>query len=208
MPQLFASTYKQVVENMNKIADFDQLLVFIGDLTDFPFDSFNELAQIVKELQDKLINITEPGENGDVVNTENGFKVIGIHVNTSNSETNTLPNEYKQGITFEIKNTDVIGLKGKAGVSENYCLIMTAVQDSKLENETVIDGFTAFQFAYGTDGLVLYKRTATDDMSAWEEWTGQELGGEARQQFIQTEDNTQPGEHVQLAGEYWMETLS
>lgn len=225
MPSRFASTYQQVVKNMDDllkygdvIQEIEKYIEILGDLTeDFPFESLLELALIVKQLQeqmDHLLQITDPsnpGDNGDIIITDDGIKVIGIHINTSNSNENTPPNGYKQGITYEIKNTEVIGLKGQQGVTKDYCLVMTAVQDSRIEGvEETIEGFTAFQLAYGTDGLILYKRDATSDMSSWGQWVSLSggSGGEATKQFIQTENNQQPEEGVQVTGDYWMETLS
>ena len=126
------STYKQVVKNAQALAN-------LGDLSDVPYD-INQLYEYVNKLKEMILDAPSTGGDGDVtVDTEGNMKVIGIHVNTSNSETNNLIADYNQGITFEIKNTQVIGIRGSEGFTGNYCLVQTAKQDTSLEGEPNTD---------------------------------------------------------------------
>ena len=190
------STYKQVVKNAQALAN-------LGDLSDVPYD-INQLYEYVNQLKEMILDAPSTGGDGDVtVDTEGNMKVIGIHVNTSNSEVNNLIADYNQGITFEIKNTQVIGIRGSEGFSGNYCLVQTAKQDASLEGEpNTIDGFTAFQIAYGTDGLYMCRRDAQPD-GRWGEWSeisGARGGGQIIQADVQPED--------QEEGDYWMQPIT
>lgn len=190
------STYKQVVKNAQALAN-------LGDLSDVPYD-INQLYEYVNQLKEMILDAPSTGGDGDVtVDTEGNMKVIGIHVNTSNSETNNLIADYNQGITFEIKNTQVIGIRGSEGFTGNYCLVQTAKQDTSLEGEpNTIDGFTAFQIAYGTDGLYMCRRDAQPN-GQWGEWSeisGARGGGQIIQADVQPED--------QEEGDYWMQPIT
>ena len=190
------STYKQVVKNAQALAN-------LGDLSDVPYD-INQLYEYVNKLKEMILDAPSTGGDGDVtVDTEGNMKVIGIHVNTSNSETNNLIADYNQGITFEIKNTQVIGIRGSEGFTGNYCLVQTAKQDASLEGEpNTIDGFTAFQIAYGTDGLYMCRRDAQPD-GQWGEWSEISVargGGQIIQADVQPED--------QEEGDYWMQPIT
>lgn len=190
------STYKQVVKNAQALAN-------LGDLTDVPYD-INQLYKYVDQLVDMILNAPSTGDGGDItVDTDGNLKVIGIHVNTSNSEVNNLIADYNQGITFEIKNTQVIGIRGAEGFSGNYCLVQTAKKDSPLKGEpTTIDGFTAFQIAYGTDGLYMCRRDALPD-GQWGEWSEISGASGGGGQFVQAD--VQPED--QEEGDYWMQPI-
>lgn len=177
----------------------------IGDLSDLPYDTIADLGDKVVELEKKLLESTDPGTaTGDIVNSDDGMKVIGIHVNTTNVTENTTINNYTQGITYEIKSTEAIGLKGKTGVSGAYCMLVTFKQDATLTGETTVSEFVPFQIAYGTDGMITYKRTANTADNTWNDWETAEV----RTQIIETENNTEPAADVQITGEYWMENLT
>lgn len=203
------TTINQSFEKINtELVTINSSIEKLGDLTDFPYGSITELAEKVEELEDKLLKHTEPGTaSGDVVNTDNGIKVVGVHVNTTNVTENTTINNYTQGITYEIKSTEAIGLKGKPGVSGAYCMLVTFKQDATLTGESTVTEFVPFQIAYGTDGMVMYKRTANSTDNTWSEWVTTEQV-KPRTQVIETDDNKQPADDVQIAGEYWMENLT
>lgn len=203
------TTINQSFEKINtELVTINTSIEKIGDLTDFPYGSITELAEKVEELEDKLLKKTEPGStSGDVVNTDDGIKVIGVHVNTTNVTENTTINNYTQGITYEIKSTEAIGLKGKSGVSGAYCMLVTFKQDATLTGESDVSEFVPFQIAYGTDGMVMYKRTANSTDNTWSEWVTTEQVA-PRTQIIETDDNNQPADDVQIAGEYWMENIT
>ena len=84
------STYKQVVKNAQALAN-------LGDLSDVPYD-INQLYEYVNQLKEMILDAPSTGGDGDVtVDTEGNMKVVGIHVNTSNSEVNNLIADYNQG---------------------------------------------------------------------------------------------------------------
>src|SRR5699024_1830026 len=120
------STYKQVVENAKKILEF---LDSAGDITNITEDITNikgditDINKILEQLKKLVIN---PPATGDIINTDDGLKVIGVHINTSKKDENTPITDYQQGITFEFKNTTVIGVNSLPGMSSGpYCAVMT-----------------------------------------------------------------------------------
>ena len=110
------STYKQVVENAKKILE---LLDSAGDITNITEDittikgDITDINKILEQLKKLVIN---PPATGDIINTDDGLKVIGVHINTSKKDENTPINDYQQGITFEFKNTTVIGVNSLPGM--------------------------------------------------------------------------------------------
>lgn len=206
-PKINPSTYKQVVENAAKLL---QLVGQLGDLSELPYD-LNELARRVEELSNKILDVQpDPdtggiGTEGDVVNSGTGVKVIGIHVNTSKTEENSTIDEYAHGVTFEFKNSEVIGVKGKTGMTGDYCFIMTVKKDSPIAGEPETLGAKEFQIAYGTDGIYMFRREVTPE-GGWGEWQERvdPKPQEVRQQFVQSD--TQPTD--QLEGEYWCEPIT
>lgn len=204
------STYKQVVENAKKILE---LLDTAGDITNITEDITNikgdvtDINKILDELKGLIIN---PPATGDIINTDDGLKVIGVHINTSKKDENTPITDYQQGITFEFKNTTVIGVNSLPGMSSGpYCAVMTVKQDSSITGESGPITSTPFQIAYSVDEFYFYRRNVTDG-NAWGEWLQQQLGGgggsggDYRQQIIQSE--TEPvGQEV---GDYWAEPIA
>lgn len=204
------STYKQVVENAKKILE---LLDSAGDITNITEDITNikgditDINKILEQLKGLIIN---PPATGDIINTDDGLKVIGVHINTSKKDENTPITDYQQGITFEFKNTTVIGVNSLPGMSSGpYCAVMTVKQDSSITGESGPITTTPFQIAYSVDEFYFYRRNVTDG-NAWGEWLQQQLGGgggsggDYRQQIIQSE--TEPvGQEV---GDYWAEPIA
>ena len=197
------STYKQVVENAKKILE---LLDSVGDITNITED-ITDINKILDELKGLIIN---PPATGDIINTDDGLKVIGVHINTSKKDENTPITDYQQGITFEFKNTTVIGVDSLPGMSSGpYCAVMTVKQDSSITGESGPITTTPFQIAYSVGEFYFYRRNVTDG-NAWGEWLQQQLGGgggsggDYRQQIIQSE--TEPvGQEV---GDYWAEPIA
>ena len=95
------STYKQVVDNMEKItqlieelrtltgkvetdeesintlsAKIEAMSRELGDLTDLPM-TVKEMYTVIKEVEDKILNPDTTTNTGDIVNTEDGVKVVG-----------------------------------------------------------------------------------------------------------------------------------
>lgn len=218
------STYKQVVENMKKItqlieelrtltgkvdADEESIKSLsdkieamskeLGDLTDLPM-TVKEMYAVIKEVEDKILNPTT--NTGDIVNTEDGVKVVGIHTNTTNKDTDTAPNSYKQGLTLELKKTDAISLKGQEGITKDYVFVITLNQDSAIAGESAVASgkYSIQQIAYGDTAGIEYSRVSTSD-TKWGDWS--KMSGEGGNQIVQSD--TQPTD--QKAGDYWCEPI-
>lgn len=218
------STYKQVVENMEKITQLieelrtltgkvdadEESIKFLsdkieamskelGDLTDLPM-TVKEMYAVIKEVEDKILNPTT--NTGDIVNTEDGVKVVGIHTNTTNKDTDTAPNSYKQGLTLELKKTDAISLKGQEGITKDYVFVITLNQDSAIAGESAVASgkYSIQQIAYGDTAGIEYSRVSISD-TKWGDWS--KMSGEGGNQIVQSD--TQPTD--QKAGDYWCEPI-
>ena len=214
------STYKQVVDNMEKItqlieelrtltgkvdadsetikslsAKIETMSKELGDLTDLPM-TVKEMYEVIKEVEDKILN-PDP-----TTNTEDGVKVVGIHTNTTNKDTDTAPNSYKQGLTLELKKTDAIGLKGQEGITKDYVFVITLNQDSAIAGESAVASgkYSIQQIAYGDTAGIEYSRVSTSD-TKWGDWS--KMSGEGGNQIVQSD--TQPTD--QKAGDYWCEPI-
>ena len=222
------STYRQVIENMRQILeqatsiedakkmvnDMSKILTEQGDtikeltdmvgdvkVTELPY-TIKEMADKVKELNDKLLEAT--ASSGDVITTDDGMKIIGIHTNTTNVNVNLTADAYKQGLTVELKSTSAIGLEGKTGMSNPYCFLLTMVKDTAISGETAdVSGYKPMQVAFANNAMYLYCRFANSDNSwgGWKEREEQTI--DVRQQFV--ESKTQPTD--QRENEYWFEPL-
>lgn len=220
------STYKQVVENMEKItqlieelkaltgkvetdeesiktlsAKIEAMSKELGDLTDLPM-TVKEMYAVIKEVEDKILNPDPATNTGDIVNTEDGVKVVGIHTNTTNKDTDTAPNSYKQGLTLELKKTDAINLKDMEGITKDYVFVITLNQDSAIAGESAVASgkYSIQQIAYGDTAGIEYSRVNTSD-TKWGDWS--KMSGEGGKQIIQSD--TQPTD--QKAGDYWCEPI-
>lgn len=186
-----ASTYQQVLENMEALAN-------LGNLSNLPMD-LEEIANTVKKLEETIVNPPEGGASSDVITTEDGSKVLGNHLNTGNAEDDTPLDSYTRGVTFEIKNVSVVGLSGKDGMTDDYCMVMTVKRDSAIENEPEELNFTPFQMAFSSSGACLYIRHQGE--AGWGEWKG--LSGNGGSNEIISE--SQPDN--QKAGDYWCQPI-
>lgn len=187
-----ASTYQQVLENMEAIAA-------LGDLSNLPMD-MKEIAETVKKLQDSMIKPPEGGTN-DVVTTDDGSKVLGNHLNTGSAEENTDIADYKRGVTFEVKNVKVIGLSKEDGMTGAYCMVMTVNRDTAIEGEPESIEFVPFQVAFATEGAFLYIRHTTSD-GEWGKWTVLSGGGGGNEIISATQPTGQK------AGDYWCQPIA
>lgn len=168
------STYKQVLEN----------------------------AKRVQELADKILN-ADPSTGGDVVNSEEGIKVVGLHINTNNTDTDLTINQYKNGVTYEFKNVDVLKLTDTNGFIPGYCLLMTINKDGRIEGESDTE-FTGFQIAFTNgDTYGQYRRNATSD-TTWGEWMS--LSGTTGGSSDWQHSDTQPED--QAEGGYWCQPIT
>ena len=220
------STYIQVRENMEKlmalvskvneiseatgdidtikdeIAKINEDIDKLGDLSDVPM-TIKEITTIIEEINNKILN-PEPDAGGDLINTEDGVKVIGIHANTTDSENDTAPNAYKQGMTLELKKASAVGLSDKEGINKEYVFVLTFVQDSSIKGESAIanDKYSCQQVAYADIAGVQYSRTSSDNI-AWSDWAEMSGSGSGHIQWV--ESTTEPVD--QLSGDYWCEPL-
>ena len=220
------STYKQVVENMEKVAQLvdelkaltgkvdtdeesikslsdkiDALSKELGDLTDLPM-TVKEMYEVIKEVEDKVLNPDPTTNTGDIVSTDDGVKVVGVHTNTTNKDSDTAPNSYKQGLTLELKKAEVIGLKGQDGITKDYIFVITLNQDTAIAGETAVASgkYSIQQIAYGDTAGIEYSRVNTSD-TKWGDWS--KMSGEGGNQFVQSD--TEPTD--QKAGDYWCEPI-
>lgn len=220
------STYKQVVENMEKVAQLidelkaltgkvetdedsikslsdkiDAMSKELGDLTDLPM-TVKEMYEVIKEVEDKVLNPDPTTNTGDIVSTDDGVKVVGVHTNTTNKDSDTAPNTYKQGLTLELKKAEVIGLKGQDGVTKDYIFVITLNQDSAIAGESAVASgkYSIQQIAYGDIAGIEYSRVNTSD-TKWGDWS--KMSGEGGKQFVQSD--TEPTD--QKAGDYWCEPI-
>lgn len=220
------STYKQVVENMEKVAQLvdelktltgkvdtdeesikslsdkiDAMSKELGDLTDLPM-TVKEMYDVIKEVEDKVLNPDPTTNTGDIVSTDDGVKVVGVHTNTTNKDSGTAPNSYKQGLTLELKKAEVIGLKGQDGITKDYIFVITLNQDTAIAGETAVASgkYSIQQIAYGDTAGIEYSRVSTSD-TKWGDWS--KMSGEGGNQFVQSD--TEPTD--QKAGDYWCEPI-
>lgn len=201
------STYRQVVENMTQILE---LMKGMGDLSKLPMSveemakKITEMSKTIDELDKKIIN-PPSGSNSGTVSTDEGIKVIGTHTNTKDSDKDTSPSSYSQGMTLELKKVTAIGLSGKTGMSEPYCFVLTLKQDGKIpgEGETTLD-YKPMQIAFATSAMAFYFRVASSALNeaSWGNWMEQPVV-EVRQQIIDQKE--QPTD--QKIGEYWSEEI-
>lgn len=220
------STYKQVVENMEKVAQLidelktltgkvetdedsikslsdkiDAMSKELGDLTDLPM-TVKEMYEVIKEVEDKVLNPDPTTNTGDIVSTDDGVKVVGVHTNTTNKDSDTAPNTYKQGLTLELKKAEVIGLKGQDGITKDYIFVITLNQDSAIAGESAVASgkYSIQQIAYGDTAGIEYSRVNTSD-TKWGDWS--KMSGEGGKQFVQSD--TEPTD--QKTGDYWCEPI-
>ena len=71
----------------------------LGDLTNVTI-TIEEIQQVINEINNKILN-PDPTKPGDIIDTDDGVKVVGIHTNTTDKDNDTTPDTYKQGLTLE-----------------------------------------------------------------------------------------------------------
>ena len=168
-----------------------------------------DLEQTKETVTDLNEAVLVPPPTGGTVMTPEGIKVIGIHTNRNNLDTDTAPSSYSQGLTLELKLASAIGLSGKDGIAKPYVFVLTFVQDTGVESEnTVPDAdHSPMQIAYANDGAIQYNRFAAND--TWGSWAimGDGVGGgtvvEQVDQIITSD--TQPS--GQPEGHFWCEPI-
>lgn len=217
-----ASTYKQVVQNMDDIADLKKNVKDVqeeiggtGDpsggggtsIKDQIKDINSDISDIDKEIEKinevvgKMAEGMEVTANGDVYGKFPDLKVIGIHANTDKVDENTPPSDYKRDITYEIKSVEAIGLTGKEGVTSKYCLMVTTTIASQV-GETDID-FKPFRMAYG-NSLKRFYSEAIDD-NTWGDWAEEE---KPRGNVNIITSETEPDKNAQTTGDFWFQELT
>lgn len=179
----------------------------LGDLTNVTI-TIEEIQQVINEINNKILN-PDPTKPGDIIDTDDGVKVVGIHTNTTDKDNDTTPDTYKQGLTLELKKASAVGLSGKTGIDKEYVFVMTFVQDSSIKAENAVEtgSYTCQQVAYADIAGTQYSRISTDGTS-WGEWaemsgTGTPTGT-PHLQWVESE--TEPMD--QVSGDYWCEPLA
>ena len=189
-------------ESIKSLSDkIDAMSKELGDLTDLPM-TVKEMYEVIKEVEDKVLNPDPTTNTGDIVSTDDGVKVVGVHTNTTNKDSDTAPNSYKQGLTLELKKAEVIGLKGQDGITKDYIFVITLNQDTAIAGETAVASgkYSIQQIAYGDTAGIEYSRVNTSD-TKWGDWS--KMSGEGGNQFVQSD--TEPTD--QKAGDYWCEPI-
>lgn len=216
-----ASTYKQVVQNMDDIANLKKNVKDVQEeiggtgepgsgggtsikeqIKDINSDITNIDKEIVKinKVVDKMAEGMDVSATGDVYGKFPDLKVIGIHANTDKTDENTPPSGYKRDITYEIKSVEAIGLTGKEGMTSKYCLMVTTTIASQI-GETDIN-FKPFRMAYG-NSLKRFYSEATDD-DTWGNWTEEE---KPRGNVNIITSETEPEQNAQTTGDFWFQEL-
>lgn len=187
-------------------ADLDKL----GDLTNVNI-TIEEIQNVINDINDKILN-PDPTKPGDIVDTDDGVKVVGIHTNTTDKDNDTTPDAYKQGLTLELKKASAVGLSGKTGIDKEYVFVMTFVQDTSIKTESAVAAgtYTCQQVAYADIAGTQYSRISSDGTS-WGEWAEMSgTGGDTPiipDQHLQwVESETEPTD--QVSGDYWCEPLA
>ena len=162
------STYQQVLENLKSIQ--------------------NEILPILNIFNNTIFN-QQGGANSDIGYENDILRVNGVTINTKNINANTPPNEYTSNITYELKNTETVGLNGKTGISSSLIFIKTI----HLSDSNIL--YPSWQVAYGDIKMDVYVRYAIDDLT-WGEWKHQN-----KPQIITS--YTLPTKEEFNIGDYW-----
>lgn len=172
----------------------------------FPSVSYDDLVDLVEQLKAMFIEKTEDKPSAVDTTADGEVKVTGVHLNADNINTNLGPKDYKQGVTYEIKSTQVLfGSTLPNGISGNYCMLATFTKDSGLPTDTNLSGhdFKPFQIAYCTTNGGYYKRFAADlNATTWGSWIS---SGRTMEEMAVVSTSQPTG---QLTGEFWYETIS
>ena len=138
----FPSTFKQVVDNMRRIA------YIVDNYVQKLIDTiFNPDAWISGETDLKFDEETEK------------LKVIGNTILTDNIDTNGKPSDYVRNLTWEIKSAEAIGLSGMPHVGQ-YMTVMTVRTPDMM----------TWQVAYSDDRMTTYFRNADLTNDVWNAW--------------------------------------
>lgn len=194
------STYQQVRENMNRLEEF-----FGGGGGS---GSLQDLIDRVSNLEEVINSITNPDAgSGDIIQNEDGsLTVLGVTIVTDFADTDTTPGSYTRDVTYELKNTTVVGLNSFSAFSGmNYAMVVTFKHNLATDESVDAFEYRPQQIAYGNNG-VMYCRTATDATSSasWGGWVAvQPEVPEQQKQWMQSD--TEPSN--QTTGDYWCEPI-
>lgn len=200
------STYQQVRENMNRIAEF----IGEGGQIDITLEEIiQQLTSITEQIENILKVIQpEPGGGGDLVPDEDGnLQVYGITLVTQFATTDILPSAYTRDVTFELKKFSAIGLSGVEGFSREYGIVVTYRYN--LPNGESADPFKyrPQQIAYG-DMMSAYARVSADDLgTAWGDWS-QVIGAGGSGSISFVDQKTEPDADDQKEGDYWFKEIT
>lgn len=192
-PQL-PSTYQQVIENMRYIQE--ELLPKIEILNRAVFNPDPDK----KEQQDVVID------------PDDIMRVVGVTVVTENIYVDTAPSDYTRNVTFELKSAEVVGLKGRNGITLPLVLIRTI----SMQNVEGVSDYPTWQCAYGDIAMTMYFRKSEDNKQ-WGDWVpvidlprlleqNDELMKKvSHRQFVHSD--TEPGPDEQEPGDYWVQSI-
>lgn len=192
------SAYQQILENMRVLEE--------------------RVLPIVEKLEQTIFNPdwkdpNKPQRPSDVVMDidENTMKVIGVSVVVQYKDQDLRPADYIRDITYELKNAEKIGLKGKDGITLDYVTLMTVRMNSAKEIP-----YPTWQCAFGDQAMTPYFRKSINDHE-WGEWVKVidlprllELYPEIIKQLSHRQiidSMEQPGPDEQEPGDYWLQTI-
>ena len=137
----FPSTYKQVLDNMRRIADV--------------------VDNYITKLVDTIFNPSASADgttNVEYDSTDGSLHVIGSTILSDDPSTQKNPGQYTQDLSWEMKKSSAMSLSDMSHVGE-YVTIMTV---NEYPN-------SVWQVAYSDDHLATYFRKALND-DAWDQW--------------------------------------
>ena len=182
-----------------------------GHTIELPELSYEDLLKYVEILKEMFLGGGGSSDTGALVPSDDGVKVLGIHVNTKDPDTIGAPSTYKTGVTYEIKRipSDLRSEEGFSG--ETYCLLVTHTVDSKIDGEAAVstyNSFNPFQIIYVPGNVYYYKRFATSLSDSWGNWASSKPVIPAQRTMAEMAVIAADSSGLdQLTGEFWYEPL-
>lgn len=192
------SAYQQILENMRVLEE--TVLPMVEKLNQTIFNPDWERPDQNKRPSDVIMDIDE-----------DTMKVIGVSVVVAHKDENLRPADYIRDITYELKNVEVIGLKGYDGITLGYATMMTVRMNSAREIP-----YPTWQCVYGDVAMCPYYRASINDHE-WGEWVKvidlsrmlekypEIIKQLSHRQIVDSID--MPGPDEQEPGDYWLETI-
>lgn len=206
-------SYEKFIERLQSI------ITVLGNLDELKGSeiSYADLLAYVKKLLD-MFGVSYPGSGGnesgggaggegdnsgtgDIVATEDGLQVVGMHTDNSNPDKESTPDAFIHGLSLSVKKAEAIGLSGKPGISpaSGYVIVITITNDTDSKEDGDKHEVNPFQVVFCTDRSGFYIRVASDN-TKWGGWFAPGGLGAGT-----VESDTPPD--GQAEGDYWLETI-